>query len=144
VPVATFFEDHGDELSGEPAEVFCFLREPGAIDLLRVYAAIPDEGPRREIVALVRSTGRLKARKRGKEGRQLWIPCTDALKAALDAAPRRATTILTKPDGTPWTKSAFQHQWSAAFTAAGITDDLHFHDLRGTAVTMLSEAGADP
>lgn len=29
-----------------------------------------------------------KARKRGKEGRQLWIPCTDALKAALDAAPR--------------------------------------------------------
>ncbi len=49
----------GDELSGEPAEVFGFLREPGAIDLLRIYAAIPDEGLRREIVALVRSTARL-------------------------------------------------------------------------------------
>ncbi|MFG5119405.1 helix-turn-helix domain-containing protein [Methylorubrum sp. POS3] len=59
VPVATFFEDQGDELSGEPAEVFGFLREPGAIDLLRIYAAIPDEGLRREIVALVRSTARL-------------------------------------------------------------------------------------
>lgn len=85
-----------------------------------------------------------KARKRGVDGRKLWIPCTRALKAALDAAPRRATTILTKPDGTPWTKSAFHHQWANAFKDAKIVEDLHFHDLRGTAVTMLSEAGSTP
>jgi hypothetical protein len=33
--------------------------------------------------------------------------------------------------------------WIDATRAAGITD-LHFHDVRGTAVTMLSEAGANP
>ncbi len=31
-------------------------------------------------------------------------------------------------------------QWEAATKAAGI-NDLHFHDLRGTAITMLAEAG---
>lgn len=52
--------------------------------------------------------------------------------------------MLTKPDGTPWTKNAFHNAWKSAFTLARITDDLHFHDLRGTAVTMLSEAGCTP
>jgi integrase len=34
----------------------------------------------------------------------------------------------------------FKAQWEAATNEAGITD-LHFHDLRGTAATMLAEAG---
>ncbi len=33
-----------------------------------------------------------------------------------------------------------QGEWEAASKKAGITE-LHFHDLRGTAVTMLAEAG---
>ena len=82
--------------------------------------------------------------RQGKSGRRVWVPCTRALRTALEAAPRRATTILTKPDGTSWTKDAFTWAWGQAFTSAGITDDLHFHDLRGTAVTMLSEAGCTP
>ena len=85
-----------------------------------------------------------KARKKGIVGRQLYIPCTAALRSALDAAPRRAVTMLTKPNGTAWTKSAFHHAWTATFERAGLTEDLHFHDLRGTAVTMLSEAGCIP
>ncbi|MCJ2028727.1 tyrosine-type recombinase/integrase [Methylobacterium sp. J-043] len=69
------------------------------------------------------------------------MPATRALKAALDAAPRRATTILVAPRGTAWRKRHFHELWSEAFAAAKIADDLHFHDLRGTAVTMLAEAG---
>lgn len=82
--------------------------------------------------------------RQGKSRRRVWIPCTNALLAALASAPRRATTILTKPDGTPWTKSAFHHAWVAAFAETAIAQDLHFHDLRGTAVTMLSEVGCTP
>lgn len=85
-----------------------------------------------------------KSRRQRQPGRRVWIPATAALREALDAAPRRATTVLTKPDGMAWTKSAFHHAWTAAFGRAGIADDLNFHDLRGTAVTMLSEAGCTP
>ena len=82
--------------------------------------------------------------RQGKTRREVWIPCTDALKVALDAAPRRATTVLTRSSGLPWTPDAFKNAWSSTFEKAGIADDLHFHDLRGTAVTMLSEAGCTP
>lgn len=82
--------------------------------------------------------------RQGKTRRAVWIPCTDALKAALDTAPRRATTVLTRPSGISWTDDAFKNAWASAFKAAKIADDLHFHDLRGTAVTMLSEAGCTP
>ena len=54
---------------------------------------------------------------------------------------RTADTILTAPSGRPWTSYYFRHQRTAAAKAAGIKD-LHFHDLRGTAVTLLAEAGA--
>lgn len=77
----------------------------------------------------------------GKTRRRVYIPATRALREALAATPRRATTVLTKPDGASWTKDAFYNAWRAAFLASGIGADLHFHDLRGTAVTMLSEAG---
>lgn len=80
----------------------------------------------------------------GKTRRRVWIPCTNALRTALDSAPRRAATILKKRDGMPWTKDAFYQAWKATFDAAAIETDLHFHDLRGTAVTMLSEAGCTP
>lgn len=82
--------------------------------------------------------------RQGKTGRLVWIPCTAGLKDALDAAPRRADTVLVSPKGAPWTKRSFALAWNTAFTASGIKDDLHFHDLRGTAVTVLSEAGCTP
>ena len=53
---------------------------------------------------------------------------------------RPAETILTTPSGIPWTSYYFRHRWAEACKAAKITD-LHFHDLRGTAITMLAEAG---
>ena len=50
------------------------------------------------------------------------------------------TVVLTTKTGKPFKKRDFAAQWKKATEAAGITD-LHFNDLRGTAVTLLSEAG---
>lgn len=71
--------------------------------------------------------------------RKTWVtvPCT---KAMVDRMPRVATVVLTSTTGKAWKKRDFAAQWKEAGDLAGLTD-LHFHDLRGTAVTMLAEAG---
>lgn len=48
--------------------------------------------------------------------------------------------ILTTRTSLPWTKHYLSDQLKAACQAAGIME-LHFHDLHGTAVTLLAEAG---
>jgi len=68
------------------------------------------------------------------------IPCTKALKVTLDSAPRRAAVILTTKTGRAYQKRYFAEQWEQTCKAAGI-NDLHFHDIRGTTVTMLFRAG---
>jgi integrase len=80
--------------------------------------------------------------RQGKRGALVEIKCTAALKHMLDGmqATRRGPLILATPTGRAWSKRYFAECWQAASLAAGITD-LHFHDLRGTAVTMLAEAG---
>lgn len=79
--------------------------------------------------------------RQGKGRRLVYVPATTALKKALDAAPRKSPTMLVNDQGLAWIKRRFHEDWSEAFTATGINADLHFHDLRGTAVTMLAEAG---
>jgi integrase len=81
-----------------------------------------------------------KAKRGGKPAPIVTIPCTAALRRMLDGLPRSATVVLTTKTGRPWTKRYFAREWEAASAAAGISN-LHFHDLRGTAVTMLAEAG---
>lgn len=81
-----------------------------------------------------------KTRKHGGPGRKVEIPCTKALRKMLDGMDREAAVILTTKTGKPWKQRYFGDQWEEAAIKAGITD-LHFHDLRGTAVTMLAEAG---
>jgi len=73
--------------------------------------------------------------------RWVYVPCTKALNAILQELPRKSVQILTRADGTPWTSDAFKKAWREAYEASKLKDDLHFHDLRGTAVTMLAEAG---
>jgi len=58
----------------------------------------------------------------------------------LDGLDRKAAVMLTTKTGQPWKKRYLAEEWEKAATAAGI-EGLHFHDLRGTAVTMLAEAG---
>ncbi len=90
--------------------------------------------------------GRLTFRQ-GKRKRKVDMPVPSTLKALLDAAPKKAATILTTDTGKPWTTSPrpihFMHQWRKAMLDAGL-DGLHFHDLRGTTCTMLADAGCTP
>lgn len=85
-----------------------------------------------------------------KSRRALKFPArvTEALRASLDAykrslgrIPHKGETILTTPGGSAWTESHFSTKFSAAKNEAGLRE-LHFHDLRGTAVTILAENGA--
>jgi integrase len=82
--------------------------------------------------------------RQSKGKKRVTIPVGLPLKAALDAtrsARRLATTILTNTRGRPWTEDGFRASWRKAFERSGLADDLHFHDLRGTAVTRLALAG---
>ena len=81
-----------------------------------------------------------KAKRRGVPGPPVEVPVTAALKRMLDGMPPVAATILTSRTGAPFRKRYFAKLWADASKSAGLAD-LHFHDLRGTAVTMLSEAG---
>jgi integrase len=81
-----------------------------------------------------------KRKRMGREAPPVRVPCTKALKATLDAAERRATVILTTKTGLAFKKRYFARLWEETCKSAGIPDDLHFHDVRGTTVTMLAEA----
>jgi integrase len=81
-----------------------------------------------------------KARRLGREAPVIRVPCTKALKATLDAAPCRAAVILTTKTGRAYSKRYFAEHWEKTCKVAGVAD-LHFHDIRGTTVTMLAEAG---
>lgn len=80
---------------------------------------------------------------KGGKGRRVTIPVGAPLKLALDEAlkqKRSAVTILTNSRGLPWTEDGFRTSWGKAFDKTTL-GDLHFHDLRGTAVTRLALVG---
>ena len=95
-----------------------------------------------------------KARRRGAPGPLVEIPCTAALRRMLDNMKRISPLILTTKTGQAFKKRYFARRWDEAMRAAELQQvqlpglegpvDLHFHDLRGTAVTLLSEAGCTP
>ena len=76
----------------------------------------------------------------GKPGRQVRVKCTPALKTTLDALKRRGPLILTTKTGRAFQKRYLAQLWEETCREAGVTD-LHFHDLRGTTVTLLFRAG---
>ncbi len=96
-----------------------------------------------------------------KGSRSVAVTATATLRAMLDGMDRRGPFILTRPDGRPWftekDDKALGKAWHARMKDSGIypkpwdemtkeekRGQLHFHDIRGTAVTLLSEAGATP
>jgi len=83
-----------------------------------------------------------KARRGKQKGRLITIKCTKALKDTLDDLPKRSTLILTTKTGRAFQKRYFALQWEKTCMEAGI-EDLHFHDIRGTTVTMLFQAGCN-
>ena len=78
--------------------------------------------------------------RQSKGGARVVIPVGAPLKAALDAAPKRSTIMLTTVDGKSWTPDGFRASWGKACKRAGVVG-VTFHDLRGTAVTRLAIAG---
>jgi integrase len=82
--------------------------------------------------------------RQGKGRNRVTIPTGAPLKVALDARrPEKPEgTILRNSFGESWTSDGFRASWGKAFERAGLGDaDLHFHDLRGTAVTRLALSG---
>ncbi|MFF9310771.1 tyrosine-type recombinase/integrase [Streptomyces sp. NPDC014748] len=58
------------------------------------------------------------------------------------AAPGRDGHVFIGPQGGQLRRSNFRDDWVAARKAAGVTSELHFHDLRHTGNTLASTAGA--
>ena len=80
--------------------------------------------------------------RQSKTGRRVTVPVSKRLKAILDDANRISTQILTNANGRPWTSDGFRTSWGKTCTKAGLASDLHFHDLRGSAVVRLALAEA--
>jgi hypothetical protein len=88
----------------------------------------------------------------------LWIPATRELKAHLDGLARTGALVMLTPSGKAYTKRYFNEHWredcdridAVNVEAKGAdadyvkTADLNFHDNRGSAATLLCEAGATP
>ena len=84
-----------------------------------------------------------KANRKGVKAPPITIRCTATLRRMLDSMPRTSPVILTTKTGRSFKKRYFGELWERSTIDAELCD-LHFHDLRGTAITMLSEAGNTP
>jgi hypothetical protein len=95
-----------------------------------------------------------KARRGRSPGPPITIRCTAALRRMLDGMERTSPLILTTKTRQSFKKRYFARLWGETATVAGLEtislpgfDEpvrLHFHDLRGTTVTLLSESGSTP
>lgn len=95
-----------------------------------------------------------KARRGNRSAPLVEIPCTAALRRMLDDMERVSPLILTTKTRQALKKRYFARLWDEAMAKAKLQSvllpgldepvELHFHDLRGTAVTLLSEAGCTP
>lgn len=80
----------------------------------------------------------------GKSGRRTVavVPLYDGLREVLERIPKRSPVVLTNSLRQPWTVDGFGTAFNRAKRdAAGLSDGLHFHDLRGTAATRFYAAG---
>ena len=80
--------------------------------------------------------------KQEKTGAEVNLPVhkLQLLKQVLDIQPKVGPTIFTSPRGKPWA-AANLHIAMDPYRKKAEADDLHWHDLRGTLVSMLAEAG---
>ena len=95
-----------------------------------------------------------KSRRGQRLGQIIEIPCTAALGRMLDGMERTSPLILCTRTGRSFKKRYFSQVWNRVMKKAGLETitlpdiaepvKLHFHDLRGTTVTLLSEAGCTP
>jgi integrase len=80
--------------------------------------------------------------RQGKTLARVYLPIGPSLQTVLDECPRSAETILTAPKGKPWKAINFRAAFVATMREAGLGEaGLHFHDFRGTAITIMADAG---
>jgi integrase len=90
--------------------------------------------------AIVMKTGKRSGR--SKKVKEAIIPIYADLRAIIDRIPKRATTVLTSSKKRPWTYNGLASSFRDAKAEVWPEgDDLHFHDLRGTAATKFYLAG---
>jgi integrase len=78
-----------------------------------------------------------------KTGKQMFVPLVPEAQKLLDGIRARgvvSTHVLCSPRGRPWDEGNFRRRFIETRERAGIRG-LTFHDLRGTAITVLAEAG---
>jgi integrase len=83
--------------------------------------------------------------KQKKTGRELWIPFTQPLIAAIATWERRPGFILLRPTGIPWTRHRLSDAWRLEVRRKPALEPLAglvIHGLRATACVRLSRAGA--
>lgn len=89
-----------------------------------------------------------------KTGREVWVPITSTLAAAMRTWERRPGPFLTRADSRPWTRRQLTDAWSyqrdtnpafASYRLCGPDKDrpLVLHGLRGHACVQLLRAGAN-
>ncbi|MEH2510182.1 integrase [Nitrobacteraceae bacterium AZCC 1564] len=76
------------------------------------------------------------------KAKRVTIPVSRPLKTYLDALQKRGLFLLMNTRDEPWTEDGFRSSWGKAFNKSKITEDLTFHDLRGSAVIRLALAGS--
>lgn len=130
------------EVIWEPGDIAAFNKEASPA-LQKAVLMASDTGQRSGDLRALRWSaydGKAIKLKQSKGGRWVYIPATKELKAMLDAEPRASEFILVNSLGNPWNADSFKRSFRAARKRAKL-DRLHFHDLRGTCVTRLAEAG---
>jgi integrase len=79
-----------------------------------------------------------------KTGAKVFLPvfALPPFKELLDSLPRDSDYILPSPTGKQYNVGHFRFGWRAALSKTDLrSEDLHWHDLRGTCTTRLLEAG---
>lgn len=79
--------------------------------------------------------------KQGKTGAWVRVLASRELREYLSGIRKTSTHILTNAAGKPWA-SGFKSSWRKAVEAARVEDAPHFHDLRGTFVTLAYRRGS--
>jgi integrase len=137
------YKSNRTEKIWEDSDVEAFLRHATPEMALALRLALDTAQRQGDLVRLTwgQFRGGAIELRQNKGDKPIYVPCTQLLVAELQQAPKRATTILTGRRGRPWTEDGFRTEWRKIAVAAGIQGRLTFHDLRGTAITRLAEAG---
>jgi integrase len=149
-PLATwerkYKADRADKI-WTPHHIEAFARAASPELRLALYVALYTGQRQADLLKLTWSQyrdGKLYIRQ-GKGHQHVEVPCIEPVRLMLDelrSRPLLSTHILTTQNGRPWLKRHFSRQFRECCDKAGVTG-LTFHDLRGTAVTLLAEAGCD-